>query len=358
MLQDGESRPIMGALHRQNKAEDCLVGLNRKLKPQRARSYAYRRCAGSARDFLQGLSDAITRSLATIRAEPGHANQTTWRGLLYWLVLALAARNLWQSPRCRSLFLMLSGGRTFSPGRAITIACAAVLLAAAARAQRVGRLQRMPPVDALLTSAAAPDMHIKAPNDGVHERQIFLILRGDVRLVHGATTPATGRREGHVMHLLHDRRRAPVAMAPVARTGLPTRPTRSPLRGALGERRRLTRARAARGLQLLLHTGQLRFKAGALTVDPATLSFRLLQLAPQFRILSAQLVDRVIRSLTIGASTHAPVMPESQRQYKSKPGNQIPILMVWDRFAQRVNRCIGPSSRQPTGTPEARWSAF
>ena len=65
--------------------------------------------------------------------------------------------------------------------------------------QRVGRLQRMPALDAAATGDAPADVHVEAPDDRPPDGQIFLILRGDAgALDRAATVRAGGGKRGLV----------------------------------------------------------------------------------------------------------------------------------------------------------------
>ena len=107
------------------------------------------------------------------------------------------------------------------------------------RAQRIGGLERMPPLDAALTVATPPDVDVESTDDRLHRRQIFLdiVPRCACRALdrHRRDRPAAaGRRVSHGpppgrIAVLGAHRRDPVcvpdgvlvASAPPSRTGQP-----------------------------------------------------------------------------------------------------------------------------------------
>ena len=65
--------------------------------------------------------------------------------------------------------------------------------------QRVGGLQRVPALDAAATGDTTADVHVEAPDDRPHHRQLFLILRRDAgALDRAATVWAGGGKRGRV----------------------------------------------------------------------------------------------------------------------------------------------------------------
>jgi hypothetical protein len=54
----------------------------------------------------------------------------------------------------------------------------------ARRAERIRGLQRMPALHPPLTPLTGADVNVEAPHHRLHRRQIFLILRRDLRLAH------------------------------------------------------------------------------------------------------------------------------------------------------------------------------
>jgi hypothetical protein len=186
-------------------------------------------------------------------------------------------------------------------------------------AERVGRLQAMSTLHASLTATTPSDVDIKAPHDRLHRWQIFLILRRHVRLPHLIATGRARRGHRHIMRLMHDGGHRPLAVPTVSGARLAPWPSWPTFRRALRERRGLARPRPARGLQFVLQTRVLAFQPCPLTLDSRPLRLRPLEFTPQLRILPAQFVDPFRRFPIVGATTHAPVMPESSRQYKSDP---------------------------------------
>ena len=154
-------------------------------------------------------------------------------------------------------------------------------------------------------------MDVKAAGDGFHGRQVFLILGRDRRFFHGPSTRRTRRRERHVADFINDDGLTAVALPPIGLARLAPRAPRPALRCALRERRRLPSLRAARRLQFF-------FQPGILSLEFSAFALRPFEIAPELLVLVAQCLDRLggaRRNLTtVGA--HAPLMPESQRQYK------------------------------------------
>jgi hypothetical protein len=184
--------------------------------------------------------------------------------------------------------------------------------------ERVGGLQRMTPLNASLTAATAADMHIEAPHDRLHGRQIFLILRDDVRPAHWIATRWTRRRDRHVVRLVDHGRYRSAALASIGRAHLASRPPWPTLGSALRKRRRLPRTCPTRRLELVLQPRILALESGARSLEPRPVGLRPLQFVSQTHILAPQLLDPIRYRRFVGAA-HPLVMPESARQYKSDP---------------------------------------
>ena len=135
------------------------------------------------------------------------------------------------------------------------------------RAQRVGGLQGVPALHAPLALRAVAHLDVEAPHEGMHRRQVFLVLRRG---------PARPRRRspdivgaGHVC--LVSLRRLPAAPLPsVLRPGSPPGTPAASLRPVLGEGSRLSAAGAPRRLELLLQ-----MLATALPGSRSSISFAL-----------------------------------------------------------------------------------
>jgi len=187
------------------------------------------------------------------------------------------------------------------------------------RAQRIGRLQRMPALHAALTRPTVSDRDAEAPHDRPLHRQLFLILRRDPVCAHRAPASGALRRQRCVVRLIDVARYTPVAVPPVRRT----RPaTGDPGLGDSGpprERRGLPIHRASRRLEIL-------FQFLVFTPQPLPLGLRPPQILAQALDLPTLLVDDYLRVRRRGAGValrHAPVMPDSRAPYKRKMRTSI-----------------------------------
>lgn len=93
----------------------------------------------------------------------------------------------------------------------------------AGRAEGIGRLQRMSPLHPSPAAAARADRHAKGAHHGLDRREIFLILRRDVRGGDRVAAARARRGQARVMGLV-DLPRLPAMRAPaVRRAGPPPR---------------------------------------------------------------------------------------------------------------------------------------
>jgi hypothetical protein len=113
------------------------------------------------------------------------------------------------------------------------------------------------------------------------------------------------------MDFINDGGWTPAALPAIGRAGLAPRAPRPALRRALRERRRLPGPRASRRLQRFFQTGILPLESSAFALRPFEIAPKLLVLAAQFPV---RLGGSRRNITTVGA--HAPLMPESERQYK------------------------------------------
>jgi hypothetical protein len=86
------------------------------------------------------------------------------------------------------------------------------------RPQGIRRLQRVPPLDASATCRAVPNVDVKLPHDGAHDRQFFLILRGNGGLHHRPATVRTGAGDRRVVGFIDLRRHGTVRFRAVGAT--------------------------------------------------------------------------------------------------------------------------------------------
>ena len=172
----------------------------------------------------------------------------------------------------------------------------------------------MPPLHAPATPTTASHVDVEPAHDRPDGREIFLILRDHVRVVDARAAVRTGRGHRHILHGIDDGGRQALALTTIRRTGLSAGPARRSMRGALRERRGLPIAGPPSGLQLIAQP--LVFSA-----ESIALSLSAFEIAPQPLVVVQHLLEcRPVtprRSLSVIA--HAPVMPESARQYKSDP---------------------------------------
>ena len=152
------------------------------------------------------------------------------------------------------------------------------------RAQRVGGLQGVPALHAPLALRAVAHLDVEAPHEGMHRRQVFLVLRRHTVQRDRAAAVRTARR-GRRHVCLVSLRRLPAAPLPsVLRPGSPPGTPAASLRPVLGEGSRLSAAGAPRRLELLLQ-----MLATALPVIPILDQLRLVS----FEAFDAPHVPRV-----------------------------------------------------------------
>jgi hypothetical protein len=188
--------------------------------------------------------------------------------------------------------------------------------------ERVGRLQRMPPLDATLAVATPADVDPKQAHLRTDDRYFLLDLIRDARLAQRTTARRTLLRQRHVNRFVDLARRRSVAMPTVAPTGAAARLLWVWRGRAFRERRGLPLARPLRCLQrrgqsiiFAPQTILFAFQPRVLVAQPLVFVFGALDLLAQPFQLSSRVVDRCWRR----ALRHAPVMPESPRQYKRDP---------------------------------------
>jgi hypothetical protein len=169
-----------------------------------------------------------------------------------------------------------------------------------------------------MAAAAPPDMNGKAPDDGLHRRQILLILRRDLRFRDRLATRRTLGGQRHLVGLVHDGRNRPLATSAIPGARLATRSARLALRRPLREGSRLPRSRTPRRFQLIFQPRVFPLKPRPLTFDAVAFGLRPRQLFAQPAELLALLLDQFGR-FRIARTRHAPVMLEFSRQYKSDP---------------------------------------
>ena len=181
--------------------------------------------------------------------------------------------------------------------------------------QCVGRLQRMPALDATATRDTAADRHVEAPDDRPDHREVFLILRRDACPLHRASTAGTRLRQRCLVgHVDVGGNRASGA-APIPATGVSPPWPPATLRPIFGERGRLPEPGAPRGIQLALQALVVPLQTIALTRQARHV---VAQVRQCFCLLLDQLVARVLRVLrrTRPLIGHTRFMADSREKYK------------------------------------------
>src|SRR5262245_17542275 len=105
-------------------------------------------------------------------------------------------------------------------------------------AQRIGGLERMPPLDAPPTRATAADVHAETAHVRMHDRQLLLDLIRDSRCCDHSATARAGVGQRNIDRLVNAARRLPMPMAPMTSTWAAAGGLRCRRGGALRERRR------------------------------------------------------------------------------------------------------------------------
>jgi hypothetical protein len=157
-------------------------------------------------------------------------------------------------------------------------------------------------------------VHAKFAADWTDDRQIFLILRDDVRVLHSAATRGTraGQRGG-VSFIDPSGHRTP-AVAAIGGPRSPARRTAATLSMGFGERRGLPKARPTRRIELILEALVAALQLIALTLGAC-------QRVAQSRNLLLLSFDQrvaIVRRRRRGHIGHTPVMPEGRTLYKYK----------------------------------------
>ena len=204
--------------------------------------------------------------------------------------------------------------------------------------QCVGRLQRVPALDASATGDTTADVHVETPNDRAHRGQIFLILRGDAGALDRAATVRTGRGQRRVVGHIHARGNRASRPAAIPDAGTPPRPPTPALWPVLGERRGLPEARAPRHVELLLQTRILLLQSVALAFHGSALTLRTHQLLAQTRDVFLLAPDQFVAVLLAPDQfvavlagparrlvSHTRFMADSREKYKYETESLAPL---------------------------------
>jgi len=167
-------------------------------------------------------------------------------------------------------------------------------------------------------------MDVESAHDRLHGRQVFLILRGDLRVVDDIAAVRTGARHRDVVHLFDLRRDRTSALAPIRRPRLPTGPAGVRHAGSFRKWRGLAKARAPRDLERVRQSRNLSAQSIALPLELRDLVaearhilFALHPVTPKPFVLLPQVLGRF--RFVLRALPHAFVMPEFFSRYKSDP---------------------------------------
>ena len=180
--------------------------------------------------------------------------------------------------------------------------------------QRVGRLQRMPALDAAATGDATADVHVEAPDDRPHDGQIFLILRGDAGALDRAATVRAGGGKRGLVSLIAPPWNGSSGPTPVGGAGAPSRPSAAALGPIFCERGGLTEAGAPCRIELLFQARILTLQVVALATRPRQ---RLAQ-AREFFLLAPDQVVAVLAGRARALHCHTRFMADSWQKYKYK----------------------------------------
>ena len=168
----------------------------------------------------------------------------------------------------------------------------------------------MPPLDPAAARRARADMDAELADEGTHDREILLILRSDVRLLHGAATRGTRGGQRRVVLHIDPRRHGPRPLPAVRPARAATPRTSGALSMRLGEGRGLPEARPPRGIELIPESVIAALQAIPLALDPYQRGAQ----ARQVLLLPLdQGVAIVGRRAIVG---HTPVMPKRLKLYK------------------------------------------
>jgi hypothetical protein len=178
-------------------------------------------------------------------------------------------------------------------------------------------------------------MHIKSAHHRPHGRQILLVLGRHMGVVDRAPALRAGGGHRHVLHVIDDCGRRSLAVTSMRRSRPTARPAGMGRTHAFREGGGLATPRAPRRLQLIA-------QPRVFSTQSLALSFALFQVAPESFDLFSQLfrggLTRGLRQV-LGALTHAPVMPESARQYKSDPVTKYELRNLM-HLIEHVKDCM------------------
>ena len=162
----------------------------------------------------------------------------------------------------------------------------------AGRAQSVGGLEAVAALHAAPTLRTVADLDVEAAYDGVHRREIFLILRGHAGHFDGAAAGGTCLGDAGRMGLVDPRRTPAASLPPVPCTGSSAWTPAAALPPVLGEGRGLSAAGPPGGVELLL-------EVFAAPLPPVAVADSAYQVLVQLDVLPLELLDALVSRLLL-----------------------------------------------------------
>ena len=142
------------------------------------------------------------------------------------------------------------------------------------------------------TLRTVADLDVEAAYDGVHRREIFLILRGHAGHFDGAAAGGTRLGDAGRMGLVDPRRTPAASLPPVPCTGSSAWTPAAALPPVLGEGRGLSAAGPPGGVELLL-------EVFAAPLPPVAVADSAYQVLVQLNVLPLELLDALVSRLLL-----------------------------------------------------------
>ena len=179
----------------------------------------------------------------------------------------------------------------------------------------------MTALDPPVARRAAADVDAEPSHDRADGGEIFLVLIGHARLVHGPATVGAPRWKRRLVGLVDARRHGPLTVASMRGPRLAARALRVRRGRALRERGRLARAGAPRGVQIVFQPLVLAAQPITLAQQIGTLAFDASQFLAQANVVATGahpfVAQRVIGQRgTVETIGHASFMPVPGLEYK------------------------------------------
>jgi hypothetical protein len=179
------------------------------------------------------------------------------------------------------------------------------------RAERIGRLQGMPALDAAPTPLTLPDVDAKRAHGRPYRREIFVVLHRQPRFNHPTGTAGTHGRHRRLVGFIEVSGDGAVGRPPIRRAWLATGTARVRRAPILRERRSLPIPGAPRGLEFFVQS--LVLAAQPFVLPPQRLAIPLGAIRT-----FAQRIDLVARRGRVAGPFiwHVDVMPDPPKKYK------------------------------------------